>query len=134
MMSRERMRWYCDALETAAAADGEFRIAEPTIHTDEEYARAQGLPGIIADGMLSSNWISSLLYECFGLPYLARGELTTKFIRPVSVDEVIETHGVVKDIDASAGQLVYELEVWCQNAAGEKCTVGSARVPIDRTD
>jgi 3-hydroxybutyryl-CoA dehydratase len=127
------MRWYCDALETAAAADGVFRIAEPTIHTDDEYARAQGLPGIIADGMISTNWLSSLLYEHFGLPFLANGELTTKFIRPIYEDEVIETHAIVTGVDASGDQSVYELEIWCQTVGGDKCTVGSARVPLTAT-
>lgn len=82
IMSLERMRWYCDALETAADADGTFKIAEPTIHTDEEYARSQGLPGIISDGMITTNWISGLLARTYGLGYVARGSLRTKFIRP----------------------------------------------------
>ncbi|WP_020578855.1 MaoC family dehydratase [Actinopolymorpha alba] len=125
-MTRERMRWYCDALETAALANGEFVIAEPTIHTDEEYAKEQGLPGIIADGMLSTNYISSLLYQQFGERYLAGGELRTKFIRPVYEDDVIQAHGRVTGLEDGR----WSIEVWCQTANEQKVTVGVASVPV----
>lgn len=124
------MRWYCDALETAASQSGEFIIAEPTIHTDAGYARAQGLPGIIADGMLSTNYISSLLYRHFGLNYLCGGELLTKFIRPVYEDDVVQAHAVV----TGAGADGYALDVWVQTADGQKVTVGTATVPVRGTD
>jgi len=133
IMTRERMRWYCDALETAAAATGEFVIAGPTIHSDDEFARANGLPGIIADGMISTNWISGMLYRAFGEQYLASGELQTKFIRPVYEDERIETHGRVVSRELTDQGARYVLDVWCQTSNEEKCTVGQARVlmPVD---
>lgn len=131
LMSRERMRWYCDALETTALGTGEFVIAEPTIHSDDDFALNNGLPGIIADGMISTNWISSMLVAAFGNRYIARGELHTKFIRPIYEDEMIETKGVVRSVEneSDAGE-VYVLDVWCQTASGEKCTVGVARIPV----
>lgn len=123
------MRWYCDALETAAAASGEFIMAEPTIHTDEEYARSQGLPGIIADGMLSTNYISGVLTRLFGIHYLSRSTLSTKFIRPVYEDEVVEPHIEVTGIDEDAGGTWYQLKVWC-TANDELCTIGEASVLV----
>ena len=54
-----------------------------TSNSDEEYARAQELPAVIADGMISTNWISGMLVEQFGMDYLERGELRTRFRRPV---------------------------------------------------
>lgn len=132
-MTRERMRWYCDALETAAEADGAFKIAEPTIHTDDEFARSQGLPGIIADGMISTNWISSLLVQQFGLDYVGHGDLRTKFIRPVYEDEVIETTALVRAIEDQDQQVVYVLDVRCSTADGQTCTVGEAWVPSPRS-
>lgn len=125
IMTRERMRWYCDALETAASSTGEFVVAEPTIHTDAEYARAQGLPGIIADGMLSANYLSGLLYEHFGMNYLRGGELITKFIRPVYEDDVLQAHAVVTAADAAG----VHLDLWVQTPNGQKVTVGAATVP-----
>lgn len=124
-MTKERMRWYCDALETAASSGGEFIVAEPTIHTDSEYAKAQGLPGIVADGMLSTNAISGLLYRLFGISYLSSGQLRTKFIRPVYENDVVQAHAVVTDITEGS----YLLDVWVQTESGQKVTVGTARVP-----
>jgi len=129
-MTRERMRWYCDALETAAAGTGEFIIAEPTIHTDDEYARSQGLPGIIADGMLSTNYISALLFQHFGMGYLERGALRTKFIRPVYENEVVEPYFEVRAIHPEVDRECVTLDVGC-TANGELCTVGEAEVFVD---
>jgi hypothetical protein len=130
MMTKERMRWYCDALETAASQSGEFIVAEPTIHTDAEYAKAQGLPGIIADGMLSTNHLSSLLYRHFGVAYLRAGELATKFIRPVHEDDVLQAHAVVTGIEDGR----YALELWVETESGQKVTVGTATVPTTREE
>jgi len=133
MMTRERMRWYCDALETAADADGEFKIAEPTIHTDDDYARSQGLSGIIADGMISTNWMSGLLIRLFGMDYVGHGELQTTFIRPVYEDEVLVVRAVVSAIDAptDGGDVpLVTLDLECLVDGGEPCTVGFAKVPF----
>ena len=129
LMSRERMRWYCDALETTALGTGQFVIAEPTIHSDDDFAIANGLPGIIADGMISTNWISGMLVEQFGLGYVEGGELQTKFIRPIYEDEVIETRGEVRAV-GDGERPVYVIDVWCETADGQKCTVGQARIPV----
>jgi 3-hydroxybutyryl-CoA dehydratase len=126
MMTRERMRWYCDALETSASQSGEFIVADPTIHTDEAYAKAQGLPGIIADGMISTNYISSLLYHHFGVAYLAGGELTTKFIRPVYEDDILSAHALVTGLDDDG----YTVDVWVETEDGQKVTVGTAKAPL----
>jgi acyl dehydratase len=128
MMTRERMRWYCDALETAADADGTFKIAEPTIHTDDEFARSQGLRGIIADGMISTNWISSLLVRRFGMDYVSRGELGARFIRPIYEDESIETCAEVTEVETVGETVTITLDVWCATSDGAKCTVGSAKI------
>lgn len=128
-MTRERMRWYCDALETALVASGEFTTASPTIHTDDEYARSQGLSGIVADGMISTNYLNSLLTDCFGADYLERSELRTRFIRPVYEDEVVEAHAEVTGSEADETDVTYELRLWC-TADGVTCTVGEARVHV----
>jgi 3-hydroxybutyryl-CoA dehydratase len=130
-MTRERMRWYCDALETTAAGDGRFHIASPTIHNDDEFARAQGLPGIIADGMISTNWISQLLVRAYGLRYLAGGELRTRFVRPIYEGEVVHTRAEVVSVAGAGDGRRLSLDVCCITDGGEDCTVGTATVPLD---
>lgn len=130
VMHRERMRWYCDALETAAEANGGFVVAGQTIHSDDEYARSQGLPGIISDGMITTNWISGLLVRAYGLGYVAHGSLSTKFIRPVFEDEVITTHAKIVGYETTDDGAVVSLDVWCAKADGQICTVGSATARV----
>ena len=50
----------------SSAASGELAQVGANIHTDDEYAKSQGLPGVIADGMIMANWCSSMLVERFG--------------------------------------------------------------------
>lgn len=128
-MTRERMRWYVDLLPTVEADDGRVHQDVPTIHDDDEFARSQGLPGIIADGMLSTNWLLSLLMDAFGEDALAPGALRTRYIAPVFEDVVVTAIARVTDVvDEGDGRLRYALEVWCEDADGKKLTVGEASV------
>ncbi|MCW3477214.1 MaoC family dehydratase [Limobrevibacterium gyesilva] len=128
-MTRERMRWYCDALDTAVENDGVFRIAGPTIHNDDEFAKAQGLSAIIADGMISTNWIYGFMLDTFGSAVLERGELATKYIRPVYEDQRVRPClRVAAADDAGDSTVRYGLEVWCEDDAGAVLTVGTAAV------
>ncbi len=130
IMSRERMRWYCDALETAASQSGKFIVADPTIHSDDEFALANGLPGIVADGMLSTNYVSGLLYKHFGLNYLRSGALTTKFIRPVYEDEVLTANLEITGIENKT----VSMNIWVNLPDETKVTVGTAEVTIDEVE
>ena len=128
-MTRERIQWYDDGLESAVY--GYFRRCGVNIHTDDEFARSQGLPAIIADGMMSTNWISSMLVSEFGVDYLERGQLRTKFIKPIFEDEVIATRGKVVGVEKLAnGAVRYSLEVWCEDKDGVKRTDGDAQVEV----
>jgi 3-hydroxybutyryl-CoA dehydratase len=129
LMTRERMRWYVDAQATVAADDGRIHRGGPTIHDDDDYAKSQGLPGIIADGMVSTNWLFALLVETFGRAFAERGRLRTKYIAPVYEDDSITSCARVTSIDTTpSGDTVYGLELWCETAPGTKVTVGDATV------
>lgn len=125
-MTRERMRWYVDAQATAVKSDGKPHFGGPTIHDDDDYALKQGLPGIIADGMVSTNWIMALLIETFGKDFVRAGRLRTKYIAPVYEDMVLRSRAVITDIREADGQTVYTLDVWCETPSGDKVTVGEA--------
>lgn len=128
-MTRERMRWYVDIQETVQADTGRIVTQPPTIHDDDAYARKNGLPGIIADGMISTNWILGLMIDVFGPQAAGPGRLRTKYIAPVYEDQVIIPCARVKSVEARPGlDTRYELEVWCEDASGLKVTVGEAVV------
>ncbi len=130
-MTRERMRRYVDAQPTVAADDGRIHTQEPTIHDDDDYAREQGLPGIIADGMVSTNWILGLLIDVYGEAVAGRCKLRTKYIAPIYEDQiVISCARVLRVTPAPNGLSACELEVWCEDDAGAKLTVGDATVYV----
>ena len=128
MMTRERMRWYVDIQETVQQDTGRIVTQPPTIHDDDAYARKQGLPGIISDGMVSTNWILGLLVDVFGPDVVTRGRLRTKYIAPVYEDQILITCAKVVTVTSDAGNDVVDLEVWCEDDKGKKVTVGEARV------
>jgi 3-hydroxybutyryl-CoA dehydratase len=126
-MHRERMRWYVDGLFTARANDGKVH-SEENIHTDDAYARSQGLPGIIADGMISTNWIYGFLLDQFGNAYLHKGSLRTKYIKPILENQAIIAGLRVRAIERTGNECRYLLDVWCEDDTGQMLTVGSAEV------
>ncbi len=131
-MTRERMRWYCDAHDTVIRNDGKFHIAPPNIHNDDAFAKGQGLPAIIADGMISTNWIYGFLVDRFGDTFLRRGALRTKYIRPIYVDQPVIVVAEVTAIGEKAeGAHPCTLAVRCEDKAGQVLTVGEATVYLD---
>jgi acyl dehydratase len=129
LMTRERMRWYVDIQETVRADTGRIVTQPPTIHDDDEYARKQGLPGIISDGMITTNWIFGLLVDVFGPEAGHKGGLRTKYIAPIYEDGVVITCArITSTHHNAAGETVYAVEVWCEDDAGKKLTVGEATV------
>jgi len=128
-MTRERMRWYVDVQLTVPADDGRIHPQPSTIHDDDEYAKSQGLPGIISDGMVSTNWIMSLLLDAFGKDFIQKGKLRTKYILPIYEDQMITSIARVTSIQRTQpGGTTYSFEVWCENESKTKVTVGEAKV------
>jgi hypothetical protein len=124
-MTRERMRWYCDALDTAIANDGNFHVAPPNIHNSDSYALEQGLPAIIADGMISTNWLYGHLLDTFGLAILQRGELATKFIRPVFEDQKVRSCArLTERTPEPDGMVRCRFDLWCEDDTGAPLTMG----------
>jgi hypothetical protein len=128
VITMNRVRWYGDGLVTAAT--GTVSKIGSNIHTDADYAREQGLAEPIADGMLGTNWISSLLLITFGPSYLTAGQLRTKFIRPVRVGLAARPVLQLRHRLESASVVSYEMDVWVEDAAGAKLTVGESSVGV----
>jgi acyl dehydratase len=130
-MNRERMRWYVDGLFTAKANDGKVHTEE-NIHTDDEYARSQGLPGIIADGMISTNWIYGFLLDVFGPAMLRDARLSTKYIKPILENTVVVCCLRVTGISEAEKKTRLDLDVWCEDLTGNKLTVGHFTIQMTR--
>lgn len=133
VISAERITW--NGAGRVSAGTGERRDRQVNIHTDEAYATGHGLPGAIAEGMHSTNWLSAMLAARFGPHYFARGSLSTRYRRPVVVSDVLTPCAAVAEkVELEDGQVRYELEVWCTNGQGVRVTEGHASVLIDPGD
>jgi 3-hydroxybutyryl-CoA dehydratase len=129
MVTAERIEWYDSAM--LSAASGELAQVGSNIHTDDAYAKSQGLPGVIADGMIMANWCSSMLVERFGMDYLERGELRTKFIKPVLLGATVFVRGRALAVErGDDGGTVLKLDVWCEDENGTKVVDGDATIGI----
>jgi acyl dehydratase len=129
LMTTERIEWYDSAM--LSAAQGTLAQVGSNIHTDEAYARSQGLSAIIADGMIMTNWVSSMLVDHFEMGYVERGELRTKFIKPVPLGMTVVCRGRVLAVEPIAGgRTAYRLDVWCEDEHGLKVVDGGARVEV----
>lgn len=132
VVTPERVQWYGDGMHTAAT--GRLMRAGENIHTDVAYARGQGLTTAIADGMMSTAWISSVLLKAFGRHYLENGELRTKYIRTTDVGTSIKVLAKVTERTALSGQDVrFTLEVWTEDETGVRRTDGDAVITVRPT-
>jgi acyl dehydratase len=131
VVTPERVQWYGDGMHSAAT--GEMRRAGQNIHTDAEYAKGQGLTTAIADGMMSTAWISSMLLATFGRDYLENGELRTKYIKTTDVGIRLKVLGRVREREEKAGGAVrFGIDVWTEDEAGTRLTDGDAVVEVSR--
>lgn len=97
-----------------------------SIHTDEAWARKKGFGGTLAQGMMSTAYISELMIQLLGKGFVKGGKMSVAFIKPVCAGDRLTVGGVVKDkvVEEEGTRIV--VEVWCENQSGEKVTVGSA--------
>jgi len=131
VMTAERMRWYADAFETCSLDGDRAVIAPPNIHTDDAIARANGLPARVADGMISTNWISTLLEDTFGETSFAGGSLRTRYVRPIFEDERIEVIVRITRRDSDdEGRETISADVTCVKEDGQVATGGEATVVL----
>lgn len=97
-----------------------------SIHTDASWAAAKGFRAPLAQGMMSTAYVSELMTNLLGDGFINGGKMAVKFIKPVYTDDVLTIHGTVIDMTPEAGQTRVSVEVWAENQQGEKTMVGQA--------
>lgn len=111
-------------------ADGGARSMWVNIHTDPEDGRKHGQPDAVVQGLISAAYLSEVCVNFFGQSWFTSGRLSTAFIRPVIVRDVITAAGLVKRIEPDGADERLWLDVWCKNQHGELTTVGRASALI----
>jgi len=94
--------------------------------TNDEAARAEGLPGMIAPGVMSLGLLSRLISDWNPAATIQR--IGTTFRSPVLPDNTIHLRGAVtqkNEADHTA-----DCDIWMENEDGERWVVGTATVTV----
>ena len=108
-----------------AAASGDFY----ELHYDKEFAQAQGFPNVLVHGKLKFGLLGQMLIDWIGeegvLKKLGASYRGTDFPGEDLVCKGTVTNKYIKD-----GEHIVELEIWAENAKGDKTTPGNAIVAL----
>ena len=97
-----------------------------SIHTDETWAHQKGFRTTLAQGMMSTAYVSEMMTRLLGAGFVKGGTISMAFIKPVYAGDRLTVHGVVKERRPEGAGTRVVVEVWCQNQHGEKTAVGTA--------
>jgi len=102
------------------------------IHYDAAAAQRAGFLRPVVHGALIASLISEACRDYFGQSWLESGQLKVAFIKPVLVEQSVGTRAEVQEVRTDANGSFVDLEVWCENEAGERVLAGSAACRYDR--
>jgi acyl dehydratase len=97
-----------------------------SIHTDEAWARRKGFRTTLAQGMMSTAYVSEMMTRFLGAGFVRGGTMSMAFVQPVYASDRLTVRGVVKELRADAGATRVIVDVWCENQHGQKTAVGTA--------
>lgn len=97
-----------------------------SIHTDAEWARKKGFAAPLAQGMMSTAYVSQMMVQFLGEGFIKGGKMGVSFIKPVLAGDTLTVHGSVKSKDAEGARTRVTVEFWCENQQGVKTMVGTA--------
>lgn len=107
-----------------AGASGDFN----PIHQDEEFARAAGMGGVFAHGMLTMGFVAQALTDWAGAGTVRKlGVRFTALVRP---KDVVTCHGRVTGAARHGGHYLVDLDVWAETQTGDRVVAGTATVAV----
>jgi acyl dehydratase len=107
-----------------AGASGDFN----PIHQDDEFARAAGMGGVFAHGMLSMGFVAQALTDWAGAGTVRK--LGVRFQALVRLKDTVTCRGRVVSRSTADGVHLVDLDVWAENQRGEKVVTGTATVAL----
>ena len=94
--------------------------------TDDEGARAEGLPGMIAPGVMSMGLLARMISDWNPAASIKR--IGTTFRSPVLPDRDVHLRGAVTQ--KNEADRTVECDIWLENDDGERWVVGTATVTV----
>ena len=98
------------------------------IHVDETAAKAGGLPGIIAHGMLPLGFLGQLLTQW--VPQKQVRSLSARFVAMAFPGDVVTCSGRIAGKREDAGEKLVDVDIAAQNQKGETIQSGKATVVL----
>jgi len=98
------------------------------IHVDTDFARAAGMPDVIAHGMLSMAWLARVLTDF--VPQTALREYGVRFAAMTQVGERIRCAGTVVEKFERNGERCVRIELITTNQDGQTKLSGEAVVAL----
>lgn len=99
-------------------------------HWDPVYAAKTGLPAPIQTGEMCSAYLAEMCVNYFGRNFFRHARMTCKYIASTYANEIIATHGVVRQKTPKGAGFRFTVDVWADNEKGEKKTVGSVEADV----
>ncbi|HSV81799.1 MAG TPA: MaoC family dehydratase [Ramlibacter sp.] len=99
-------------------------------HWDPVYARETGLRSPIQTGEMSSAYIAEMCVNHFGANFFRNARIQCKYIASTYANEVITTHGKVREKTPKGQGYRFTVDLWSENEHGEKKTVGFCEVDV----
>jgi len=99
-------------------------------HWDPIYARATGLAAPIQTGEMNSAYLFEMCVNHFGAAMYENARFQCKYVASTLADEVITTHGTVRQKQPRGDGFRFVVDVWCDNEAGQVKSVGFVEVDV----
>ena len=98
-----------------------------SIHTDEAWAKEKGFATTIAQGMMSTAYISTIMTTAVGEGFVEGGTMDAKFLKPVLCGDTLEISGTVAGFTREAdGRIRCHASFAAHNQRGEQTMAGTA--------
>ena len=101
-------------------------VRPKSIHTDADWAQKKGFAAPLAQGLMSTAYVSQMMVDFLGEGFVRGGRINASFIKPVLAGDTLTMHGAVKSKEAEGSQTRVTVEFWCESQRGEKTMVGTA--------
>ena len=111
-----------------AGASGDFN----PIHQDDEFAKAAGMGGVFAHGMLSMGFVGQVVTDWAGAGQVRK--LGVRFAGLVRLKDTVTCRGRVLAKSSKDDVNLVDLEVWAENQKGEKVVTGKSTVALPTRD
>jgi acyl dehydratase len=99
-------------------------------HWDPVYAAETGLKSPIQTGEMSSAYLAEMCVNHFGASCFRNARIVCKYVASTLANEVITTHGVVREKTPKGQGYRFTVDIWADNEAGEKKTTGFIEVDV----